>query len=188
MFYRTPSWLHGAALDRSQRGRWMLVCRVWNPTGRLTQKRQIAGWRKSAGHTRMPTFIPFSAHECLKNVFLCVFLPLFISYLSTFFFTPPLTPSLSLSHLSTSSQFLSRSNSMCTPGCRGNRRRPHKLVGEQKTQRPLIRRGMENQISFFFQRGGGERGGGAECAERGEKYEEVVEGDGWMDGVGEMSS
>lgn len=96
VFYRTPSWLHGAALDRSQRGRWMLVCRVWNPTGRLTQKRRIAGWRKSAGHTRMPTFIPFSAHECLKNVFLCVFLPLFISYLSTSFFTPPLTPSLSL--------------------------------------------------------------------------------------------
>lgn len=41
---------------------------------------------------------------------------------------------------------------MCTPGCRGNRRRPHKRVDEQKTQRPSStekKREKENQISFL---------------------------------------
>lgn len=82
---------------------------------------------------------------------------------------------------------------MCTPGCHGNRGRPHKLVGEQKTQRPSStearrekgRDGEKNQISFFSRWGG--VGGVARWRvhiERRNKYQEVVgenEG-GWMDG------
>lgn len=180
MFYRTPSWLHGAALDRSQRGRWMLVCRVWNPTGRLTQKRRIAGWRKSAGQTRIPTFIPFSAHKCLKNVFLCVFLPVFTSYLSTFFFYPSLD-SISLSLISPHPLNFSPEATVCVHPVAAATAGGHTSWWVNKRPRdPSSAEGWKIKFHFFSKEVV-EGGGDAECAERGEKYEEVVEG-GWMDG------
>lgn len=45
--YQAPSWLRGEGLDRSQDGRWLLVCRVWIPTGHLVQQTQTTGWRKT---------------------------------------------------------------------------------------------------------------------------------------------
>lgn len=89
---------------------------------------------------------------------------------------------------------------MCTPGCHGNRGRPHKLVGEQKTQRPSSaegwrekgRDGEKNQISFFS-RGWGSGGGTVACTRRGKInirrwWERMRRGGGWMDGAGETSS
>lgn len=163
--YRTPSWHHEAMLDRSQSGRWMLVCTVWIPTGRLTQQMQITGRRKNAGQTKMMSFIASQFSPLLLNIsfifpqhvfFLFFFSSIFICFF--ILFPPPLTPSLislSLSHLSASSQFLSWSNSMCTPGCRGNCGRMHKRVGEQKTQRPSWRDGgrkaeMDRKSNFIF--------------------------------------
>ena len=117
-------------------------------------------------------------------------LSLSILYLSTYFYPSldsisHLSLSVSLSHLSTSSQFLSWSNSMCTPGCRGNCGRPRKLVGEQKTQKPSFRRGMENQIYLFFPfffsffRKGRR---GMDCTQRGENIKRWCrEGGGWGD-------
>lgn len=63
---------------------------------------------------------------------------------------------------------------MCTPGCRGNRRRPHKRVDEQKTQRPSStekKREKENQISFL-----GEGFGWCVCVENEEVDERGEEG------------
>lgn len=45
--YQAPSWLRSEALDRSQDGRWLLVCRVWIPTGHRVQQTQTTGWRKT---------------------------------------------------------------------------------------------------------------------------------------------
>lgn len=45
--YQAPSWLRSQGLDRSQDGRWLLVCRVWTPTGHLVQQTQTTGWRKT---------------------------------------------------------------------------------------------------------------------------------------------
>lgn len=169
--YRTPSWHHEAMLDRSQSGRWMLVCTVWIPTGRLTQQTQITGWRKNAGQTKMMSFIASQFSPLLLNISfifpqvnMCFFLFSFLlSLYVIYLFPPPLALSLislSLSHLSASSQFLSWSNSMCILGCRGNCGRPHKRVGEQKTQRPSSteewrEKGRDGEkIKFHFSLGG----------------------------------
>lgn len=41
-----PFWPQRAALDRSQDGRWKLVCRVWIPAEFLRRQTQTTGWRK----------------------------------------------------------------------------------------------------------------------------------------------
>lgn len=101
------------------------------------------------------------------------FLPLHIlSFCSFFVLSPSFSPD-SISSLSSlripsslPSRFRSRSNSvhLCvhTPGCRGNGRRPHKRVDEQKTRRPSStemerekeRRKIKFHLYFFFRRGG----------------------------------
>lgn len=211
VFHRTPSWLHRAALDGSQRGRWRLVCRVWTPAGRLTRLTQLnaENWVEKERRPRMLTFVPlisplslrisfpFFADKCLTHAFLscvcvCFFLPLYRIYLPIFYLSldsiSHLSSSLSLSpsHLSASSQFLSWSNSMCTPGCRGNGGRPHKLAGEQKRPRdPLPQRDRKSNFIFlFFQRG---EGRGTACMQRGKKMKRWWKGkrkegvDGWIE-------
>lgn len=66
--YWTPSWHHEAMLDRSQSGRWMLVCTVWIPTGRLTQQTQITGQRKNTGQTKMMSSIASQFSPLLLNI------------------------------------------------------------------------------------------------------------------------
>lgn len=102
--YWTPSWHHEAMLDRSQSGRWMLVCTVWIPTGRLTQQTQITGRRKNTGQTKMMSSIASQFSPLLLNIsfsfpqvnmfFSFFFPPVFICYLS---FSPSLG---SISHFS----------------------------------------------------------------------------------------
>lgn len=54
------------------------------------------------------------------------------------------------------SWFLSRNSKMCTPGCLGNRRRPHEWVDEQKTRRASLQesRGKRGKSDFIFLNGG----------------------------------
>lgn len=92
-----------------------------------------------------------------------LFLPLFLTPSHP---TQPLSASLRRFFFFPTLDLYSWSNSMYTPGCRGNRRRPHERVDEQKTQRPSsterVReremesererergREKENQISFL---------------------------------------
>lgn len=85
-------------------------------------------------------FFSYSSKSC--SHFFSIFLPFFLT-LSLSVSPDTISASLSLSRISLhpilfsiSIFFLSWSNCMYTPGCRGNQRRPHERVDEQKTQRP----------------------------------------------------
>lgn len=103
----------------------------------------------------------WDAHFTLFCSHLCSFFVSFLYFLKklSISFSPDssLNPSsLSLSSLSIPfsfffpSRILSRSNSVCTPGCHGNQRRPPMRVDEQKTQRPSSKeRGRESRETKF---------------------------------------
>lgn len=145
----------------------------------------------------------FSTRKCLKHMLLawprarvCVFFcfSLYHIYLPIFYPSLDSIAHLSLPLISPRPLNFSPGATVCvyTPGCRGNRGRPHKLVDEQKTQRPSSAEGWKIKFHFFFFFFREGRGS-TECTRRGKKNEEVVEGKeeeegGWMDGVGEMSS
>lgn len=65
--YQAPSWLLSQGLDRSQDGRWLLVCRVWTPTGHLVQKTQTTGWRKTRPGRGCGDLFPSSSFFCVSK-------------------------------------------------------------------------------------------------------------------------
>lgn len=63
-----PFWHRIAALERSQHGRWLLVCRVWTLTGCRIQQTQTSGWRKMLPRRGCRTlilspFLTFAPHH-----------------------------------------------------------------------------------------------------------------------------